>query len=194
MPTAGSASITGFVLAGGSSRRMGQDKAFLNFRGYPLIEWIAKVVEGTAGSAIIIGDPERYSALNRIVIPDRRIDCGPLAGIEAGLMYSTTEKNLFVACDMPNLRKELLHSLIQEPSGLCVMPKTPDGQLHPLCAVWSKQLLPQISASLDANRLRVLSCLQSTDIKEVHWETLSNTNTPEEWRAHISRRTPPIGA
>ncbi len=172
----------GFVLAGGASRRMGQDKALLEFHGIPLLAAIAGTIESTVGSAIIIGDPSRYSHLGWKVIPDRRQNCGPLAGIETALMESDAQRNLFVACDMPDVSAELLKTLVNTPLADCVLPQTPDGRIHPLCAVWDRKLLSAVQSSLDTGRLRVLDALQGADVKVIHIERLSNANTPEEWR------------
>lgn len=184
----------GFVLAGGASRRMRQDKALLDFHGQPLIESIAQTVEAVIGSVVIIGDPDRYRSLNRRVIPDHRTNCGPLAGIETGLMQSEVERNLFVACDMPGLTPDLLQRLLDSRPAPCVLPKTPDGRRHPLCAIWDRSLLPAVQASLDGGRLRVFDPLQDIDIEEVYWQDLSNTNTPEEWRALLLKSKPSTGA
>ncbi len=181
MPTAQHGPIAGFILAGGVSRRMGQDKALMLFQGRPLIQSIAEVVETIAGSAIIVGDPDRYRHLGRVVIPDRRKESGPLAGIEAGLMHSETDRNLFVACDMPELSADLLQKLMIARRADCVIPRTPDDRLHPLCAIWDRNLLQNVRDCLDSGRNRVLAALQNVDIEEVHWDTVPNTNTPEEW-------------
>lgn len=161
---------------------MGQDKAFLEYHGTSLIIHIARMVEKVAGSTTIIGPPERYSHLGWRVIVDRRTNSGPLAGIETGLLNSTMDRNLFVACDMPGLQPELLTQLLTARAAPCVIPKTPDGRLHPLCAVWDCSLLPRVQQVLDQGKLKVLSALEDIDLEEVEVPVLGNANTPEEWR------------
>lgn len=175
------------MLAGGASRRMGQDKALLEFRGIPLLAAIAGTIESTVGSAVVIGDPNRYGHLGWKVIPDRRQNCGPLAGIETALMESEAQRNLFVACDMPDVSVNLLKTLVNARLADCVLPQTSDGRIHPLCAIWDRKLLPAVRSSLDAGRLRVLEALQGADLEVIHIEELPNTNTPEEWQSTLAK-------
>ena len=160
---------------------MGRDKALLEFRGRTLLEHVAEQVAAATGSATIVGPPERYAHLGLPVVADGRPDAGPLAGIEAALLNSPLPRILVVACDMPDVPLQLLRTLMNQ-EGSCVMPRTEDGRIHPLCAVWSKTLLAAIQASLDAGNYKVLDCLQPTDVKEVSWGSLANANTPWEWQ------------
>ena len=159
---------------------MGRDKALLAFRGSTLLEQVAARAGEVAGPITIVGPPERYSHLGYPVIADRRPGDGPLAGIEAALLFSPSERALILACDMPDVPSELLRSLIDK-SGDCVIPRTNDGRLNPLCAVWSKALLPAVQEALSNGRLKVVDCLKGADVQEVAWTTLENTNTPDEW-------------
>src|SRR5512142_2916527 len=102
----------GFVLAGGRSSRMGQDKALLPWKGSTLIESVAREVFNAAGSVTLIGSPERYGSLGFPVISDKIQGCGPLGGLHAALSVTTAEWNILVACDMPAVTSELLKELL----------------------------------------------------------------------------------
>src|SRR5439155_2404727 len=128
----------GFVLVGGNSSRMGQDKARLPLHGKTLVEHVAAAVAEAAGSVTLVGAPERYQSLGFPIVPDDRPGAGPLAGIHAALGASRADWNLIVACDMPVLSAPFLKSLLAaaESSGAdCLIPSGPSGLPGPLCAV-----------------------------------------------------------
>lgn len=175
--------IEGFVLSGGMSRRMGQDKALLPFRETSLIDSVAATVARLTGSATIVGPPERYAHLPWPAIVDRRPGEGPLAGIETAMLAATASRVLIVACDMPGLEFPLLQRLSEARQADCVLPRTPDGRMHPLCAIWSANLLSKVQAALDRRHRRVLDALQGADLEILDVEALQNANTPEEWLA-----------
>src|SRR4051812_30622740 len=123
---------SGFVLAGGRSSRMGQDKARLPWRGTTLVESVTSVLmEVTNPVAIVGGDP----VPGWLYIPDRWPGFGPVGGITSALISSTNDYSLVVACDMPNLEAGFLRRLVESAAGHAVaVPKTADGRIHPLCA------------------------------------------------------------
>jgi molybdopterin-guanine dinucleotide biosynthesis protein A len=172
----------GWILSGGASRRMGQDKALLDFGGQLLILAIAAVLARVSRPVSIIGPPDRYSHLGLPVIADLREACGPLAGIETALAASTQSRNLIVACDMPRLPAGLLERLLATESQ-CAVPQTPDGRVHPLCAVWDRALLPSVTAALDRGVRKVRDVLDTVETRYIPAEGLVNTNTPAEWEA-----------
>src|SRR5205807_1875209 len=102
----------GFVLVGGNSSRMGQDKACLPFQGKTLLEHVAAAVAEAAGSVTLVGAPERYQSLGFPIIADSRPGAGPLAGIHTALSISHADWNMIVACDMPGISAPFLKSLL----------------------------------------------------------------------------------
>jgi len=94
--------VSGYVLAGGKSSRMGRDKALLELAGKPLVlRAVEKLRKVCAEVSILSGRDElkAYAPLVR----DLHEGCGPLGGIEAALAHSTRAWNLFMAVDMPFL-------------------------------------------------------------------------------------------
>ncbi len=176
-----------FVLVGGASSRMGQDKARLPFHGKTLVEHIAEAVAEAAGSVTLVGAPERYESLHIPRIADTRAGSGPLAGIHTALSASRADWNLIVACDMPGITGAFLQSLMAaaESSGAdCLIPTGPTGRLEPLCAAYHLRCLAPIGAALDRGVRKVTEGLAGLRIAEwnvVESRWFSNVNTPEEW-------------
>lgn len=177
----------GYVLAGGGSRRMGTDKALLPYRGATLIESVADAVREATGSITIVGSPEKYQALGLRVIPDSRPDCGPLAGIETALMDARENWVLIAACDMPGATGAFFRDLLDaiQPGFDAVLPRTPDGRLHPLAAAYHCSAAGVIGPALDRGVRKVLDALKQLNMKHFSVSDLANANTPEEWSAMV---------
>jgi molybdopterin-guanine dinucleotide biosynthesis protein A len=178
----------GFVLAGGVSSRMGRNKAFLMFEGRSLIERAAGAVQEAAGAVTIVGSPEVYGHLGMLVIPDLRSSAGPLAGIESALRHTDAEWNLIVACDMPGVHGAALRRIVEEalghPEAGCVLPATGEF-VEPLCAMYSKRMLPVVSKALDEGIRKVTRAFLNGEIHYLRMNddpVFHNVNTPEEWR------------
>lgn len=178
----------GYVLAGGKSSRMGQNKAFLDMHGVPLVVTAARTVAAVAETVTLVGDPLIYAGLGLPVIADHYPGCGPLAGIHAALHHATHEWNLVAACDMPVARQvwdELLRQLREAFD--CVMPVA-GGRLEPLGALYHRRCLEAIDEALAAGRYKVTDALAGLRLLRVPFpaETFRNLNTPEEWRDFVS--------
>jgi molybdenum cofactor guanylyltransferase len=177
--------VAGFVLVGGRSSRMGRDKARLPWNSRLLVQEVANAVSTIAGNVALVGEPQRYRDLGIECLPDLRRGLGPLAGIEAALASGRGILNMIVACDMPGLEAHWLSRLLQtarETTADCVVARDIGGALHPLCAVYHQNGLPQIRQALEAGELRLLDLIEKLATATVEIDkTISNINTPEEW-------------
>jgi molybdenum cofactor guanylyltransferase len=148
--------ITGFILAGGKSSRMGTEKALLTVNGKTLIDHAIAQARSICEDILIVGPKELFSAYGRIVT-DVYKDCGPLGGIHAALGRSQTELNLMIAVDTPSISKEFLMLLAEEArktTAIVTLPRTADG-LQPLCAIYRSDFLPIAERALKEGRLRL---------------------------------------
>src|SRR5713226_697505 len=91
--------ITGCVLAGGKSTRMGQDKALLDWHGQTLLNHMVDLLRNVADPVHVAGRDE---------LPDQLPGLGPLSGIATALEASSTDANLIVAVDLPHLTRNFL--------------------------------------------------------------------------------------
>lgn len=171
----------GYVLAGGRSSRMGTDKSKLRWRGLTLIEYVAEEVRAASGSVAIVGGEERQGMR---VIPDEFPGFGPLGGIATALSDSPADWTLITACDMPELTREWLSALLERAAGQVLVPRTADGQIHPLSAVWHKSSAPHVRATVLSGVHTVKEALLALDCRWADVEdgvVLSNVNTPQDW-------------
>lgn len=175
----------GFVLVGGKSTRMGQDKALLPWHSQRLVEKVAAILAAVTGTATLVGRPERYANLGIPCLADHREALGPLAGIEAALEAKQAEWNLIVGCDMPDVNADVLRYLLdkaQQMHAPCVAAQDSTGQIHPLCAVYHVRCLPIVKKSLDEGRLKLMSVLEELQAEYLPVPIqLVNINTPEDW-------------
>lgn len=136
--------VTGFVLAGGKSTRMGQDKAALQLDGRTLLEHALEVLRQAAGEVRILGPRQRYSGYGVPVVEDVFPGCGPLGGIHAALSHTNTRLNLIIAVDTPFLSAEFLRFMVERAlsSGATVTAPEIAGYRQPLCSVYAREFLP----------------------------------------------------
>jgi molybdopterin-guanine dinucleotide biosynthesis protein A len=159
--------VTGWILAGGKSSRMGCDKALLDFAGRPLLRHALELASSVIVDVRILGDPAKYAAFGA-VIADVYSERGPLAGIHAALANSGTDLNLILATDLPFLEPRFLRYLIaaaQATDALVTVPRI-GSYFEPLCAVYRKRFGELVEAALskDQNKVDALFADVSTRI------------------------------
>jgi len=182
---------SGFVLAGGASKRMGRDKALLPYAGTTLVEHVAKTVREAVGPValhpvIVIGDPDRLPRLDLPVFPDELPGCGPAGGIYTALRITQTDWNVLVACDMPAITADILCELLRRADATernCVAAIGTNGQPEPLCAAYHRRCLPALTRALRDKRLRMRDFVKEIGAVwvQVANAALANVNTPDEW-------------
>jgi molybdopterin-guanine dinucleotide biosynthesis protein A len=105
--------VHGFVLAGGKSVRMGVDKATMPFRGRPMVEIAVEKLRGLCTEVSIAGNRDDLVSYASVV-SEERTECGPGAGVEAGLKACTQPWALFIPVDVPLVPAEFLRLWVEE--------------------------------------------------------------------------------
>jgi molybdenum cofactor guanylyltransferase len=184
--------ITGVILAGGRSRRMGRDKAFLPFGKGLLIERVIEVIrQVTADVTLITNTPEQYQRFDLPLFADVIPDAGSLGGIYTGLVYAKAPYCLCLACDMPFVKPAFLRVLCDMAAEAdVVIPKNAED-FQPLCAVYSQACREPIRQRIDAGRLKITGFFDQVRVRVIEGELLAhadphdvmffNANTPEEY-------------
>ena len=143
--------LSGVVLAGGASRRLGVDKATLSFGGRPLREIVVERLAAVCEEVIVACGSRPGGA--RPPLPVRFVDAplpgqGPLAGIRAALTAAAAEFALVVACDMPFLNPGLLAYMAELPRCYQALVPQAGGRWHPLHAIYGRSCLPVVDSLL----------------------------------------------
>lgn len=184
--------ITGVILAGGRSSRMGEDKGLIDINGQPLFEHIAQKLRPQVGDILIScnRNSERYGQ-NFQTVPDIKQDfSGPLAGMLAALSVSKTEWVLFVPCDVPAFPDDLSETLSDGLSGQEAAYARDTEREHPTLCLLKRSLIPALTAYLDNGDRKLMIFLHKIGAKSVFFgdpTAFSNLNTPEDvalWKSH----------
>lgn len=166
---------TGIILAGGRSSRMGTNKALLEINGKTVIENIVNELQPIVNNIIIVNNSfEDYQFLKLPMVKDSWTGMGPLAGIQAGLAASETEKNLIVACDMPFVSSQLGGILLRELTEFQAVVPEISGQLHPLFAAYRKEVQGEAEKALEQNQLRIRSIFRNIHVRIMDNNELMN--------------------
>ena len=196
--------VTGFVLVGGQSRRMGRDKALLELDGEPLFLRTAKLLKPYASDVVLLGPTERFSRFGLPVWDDVYPGRGPVGALYTALRNSHSDWNLFFACDLPFLNGSIVEILllrVRNTTAHAVVPKVGE-RWQPLCAAYHRNCLSVIEPLiLRADDLSLVGLLSKFPVEVVsprqsqnagEWENLfSNVNTAEEWE-HAQRSAGPV--
>jgi molybdopterin-guanine dinucleotide biosynthesis protein A len=179
--------VTGVLLAGGKSNRMGRDKACLELNGESLFDRSRKLLQQFFPRIIIAGDrPD----LAQAGIP-AYADIYPgsaLGGLHTGLKVAPTDWIFVAPCDMPYPDPRIVKLLLAQRAGFdAVVPRTPEGY-EPVFALYHKNCLPQMEQMLQQNQFRIYDFYQRISIRYLDppelpegWRhSLININTPEQ--------------
>lgn len=178
----------GLLLAGGTSRRFGEDKARHRIDGTPMIARVYRALRAVTDPVVISVRDARTSYADVLPraplhVPDGLEDAGPLAGIRAGFAALETEWVFVAACDMPDLTQDVIRRLLSDRrSGVeGIVGTSPDGRLHPLCACYRRPaVLTAVRELLKEGRRGVHRLLDAITVERVGLPAapLRNVNDP----------------
>lgn len=183
------------ILVGGTSRRMGRDKALIEIGGICLIERVAATAASVVDEIILLGRPSfslPKAMASLPVIEDRHPGVGPIAGLEALLSHRPRRDAILLACDMPRLNETLVRRLVdvegEFDAAVCLT--RPSGseaasRWHPCCASYRPTALPAVQSALRAGRYSMVDLMARLRVgpiiltgREATW--VDNWNTPED--------------
>ncbi len=173
--------LVGFVVAGGSSRRMGRDKALLAWGETTLLDHALERLRSVCGSVHILSGVEaRYADRGVPVDVDAMAGAGPLGGVLTGLLQlgPASALGLFLAVDVPFASVPLLRRLVElAEDNDAVVPVAADGP-HPLCAAYRATCLEPIRRRLEAGERRMTCFWPDVRVREVAAAELATFGAP----------------
>lgn len=181
---------TVIVLAGGESTRMKQDKAMLPINGGPMIGRVCNQLRYHFDQILVsANDFGKYAFLGIDVIPDRVPGQGALMGIASALEASANDLNLVVACDIPEVDITFARRMLREAEDCdAVVPRTDEGFIEPLFAVYRKSVLGAMNDVLSAGERRVRAVFERCRVRYIdlpNAKRLKNLNTMEEYKRYL---------
>jgi molybdopterin-guanine dinucleotide biosynthesis protein A len=183
--------ITGVILVGGKSRRMGRDKAFLQIAGRTLFEGVLVIFKESFDRLVLAGDrAERFAGYGLPVLPDI-YPGSALGGLYTALYHAETEYIFVSSCDLPFPNREMLLFLCSLRDGFdAVVPSTAHG-FEPLFALYAKSCLGPMKELLESGNFCAYAYYPQIRVRYVHDEEIAylnrdgrsfvNVNTPEEF-------------
>ena len=158
--------VTGILLAGGKSRRMGEDKRHLVVGEQTLLERGLAVLHSIFQEVlVVIAQDSPPLGVNARVVRDLVPDCGSLGGLYSGLMQATTPWVFVVACDMPFLNQAAIAQFTSRRTTADIVMAKLDARLQPMHAIYSKQCLPVLEQMIRARQLKIQEMVSQSSLR-----------------------------
>jgi molybdopterin-guanine dinucleotide biosynthesis protein A len=183
--------VSGIILAGGNSLRLGQEKALIDTGGQLLIERVVHRLGRVVDRIVLVtNDPERYAFLGLPMVGDIYPGIGTLGGLHAGLAAIEAPYGLAVGCDMPFLNPALLRYMISLRVGCdAVMPRV-GRYREPLHALYARTCAARFAQAIEAGQRRIMHALNGMRVCYVERDAIVgydpqlrsflNVNEPED--------------
>jgi molybdopterin-guanine dinucleotide biosynthesis protein A len=188
--------VHGLVLAGGASRRMGRDKAALEYHGRPQLHWAFERLRAVCATSYVSVRAEQRDEPARAGLPqlvDLHEGIGPLAGIVAAQARHPDAAWLVLACDLPFLDGSTLECLLgRRDPGLdaTAFRSSHDGLPEPLCAIYEPHTRAELARRAESGPhcpRKFLLQARTRLLELPSRAALDNVNTPDELAAALGR-------
>ncbi len=186
----------GIILCGGKSERMGRAKPLLPFGNEVLLQRVARNLSQAVNPLIIVAAPGQSLpklSYEATIVYDRQPGCGPLEGLAMGLkaLPKTIDCAFVTGCDTPFISPAFIQRIVALLDEYAVAIPKANGRYHPLCAAFSKKVLPDIEKMLDRGERRMgllIELITNRDVLPDEWididpqsKCLCNLNNPEDY-------------
>jgi molybdopterin-guanine dinucleotide biosynthesis protein A len=163
--------VTGVLLAGGKSRRMGEDKRYLVVGEQTLLERGLAVLQSIFCEVLVViaqdSPPLKVAAR---VVRDLVPDCGSLGGLYTGLTQATTPYIFVVACDMPFLNQTVITQFTSRRGTADIVMARLADRLHPMHALYGKRCVPALEEMIRARQFKIQEVVSHSFLR-VHYVT-----------------------
>jgi len=183
--------ITGIILSGGKSSRMGTDKGLLLFENKPFIQHSIDALKPLVSEIIIVSNNKDYNVFGFKRVEDAIENAGPLAGIYSGLNESKTDYNLVLSCDIPLISSEILEKLINAIDDVSeIIQIESEGENMPLIALYKKSCAAKFLKLLNEGERKLQIAVNKCNVENVKLNEhdaffTKNINTKNDLKAII---------
>lgn len=184
--------LDGVVLAGGRSRRLGADKASLQFGDAPLLRIVVDQVAQLCDQVVVAVDrPQRYREMGLAArfVTDLSPGHGPLSGLQSGLQACGTKHVLVVACDLPFLSAKLLRYMADLPRSYQALVPWLGGRWHPLHSIYARSCLEAVDAMLAGGSGSMRELLARLDVRRLDKRELRRLDPDGLSLLNLNRRS-----
>jgi molybdenum cofactor guanylyltransferase len=188
--------VTGILLAGGKSRRMGEDKRFVSIGEHSLLERSRAVLCELFEQVCVVIAQDSPALLAEIpVVHDLVPDCGSLGGLYTGLRQATTRHIFLAACDMPFLQVRLVRYMVGFKEDADIVIASWESRLHPTHAVYSRRCLPVLEDMMHRHDMKIqnligdpslcVRLIEESELRRIDpaGRSFFNINTPSDLEA-----------
>ncbi|MEN8240150.1 MAG: molybdenum cofactor guanylyltransferase, partial [Actinomycetota bacterium] len=179
----------GVVLIGGASRRMGTDKASIEFDGSTLLERSVDVLAEVFTSVVISGGDQSLKGVR--VLPDLVPGLGPLGGLDTAYRTAAGRDVFLLAVDMPFVDASTVRVIADPPvAAMSVRVPVAAGRRQPLCAVYGSGLGPIVRDRLEGKDRSMESLFGAVNVEEItgfNDDVFTNVNTQNDLDAALKR-------
>ena len=181
--------ITGIILSGGKSSRMGREKGLSVLKNKPLIEYSVQVLKQVCDKIIISTNTGHYNYLRFPVIKDEITSIGPIGGLYSCLKASETEDNFVLSCDMPLISVELINYIIQNKKNYQAVIPIFGKYAEPLCAYYRKDAESILNNFIERKDYKIQNVIKKLKYKFLkidnslefyHQKLFANVNTHDD--------------
>jgi molybdopterin-guanine dinucleotide biosynthesis protein A len=191
--------LTGIILAGGQSSRMGQAKGWLPWGEQTLLQHVAgSLAPGLSPLIVVGGKGNELPPLppGAIIAHDAEPDQGPLLGFQAGLFLAPIDRPIFLTgCDYPFINWDIVRHLATDLKGFDAVVLRDHEQAHPLVAIYQPGIETMVAKTIASGRRSLHALLERLQVRWIENEewrqvdpsgrVLWNVNTPEEYQAAL---------
>jgi len=162
--------VTGIVLSGGKSSRLGKEKGLAEYGGKPLVAYSIAALKPLCGEVLLSANYEldAYKQFGLEIVQDEIKNIGPMGGLLACLKQSQTRYNMVLSCDIPFVETDLLRYLVSQIENYqIVVPVHGEGLIEPLCGFYNTNVISQLEDSIHSGNYKLMVFLEKIKLKKV---------------------------
>ena len=183
--------LTGIILCGGKSSRMGQNKALLEINGKYIISYVIEILKPFCDEIIISTNTNELDFLPYRKVNDIFNDIGPISGIFSSLLKSRNHKNIVLSCDTPFIKADLLFELLSYSHNFDIVLPEFNNHLQTMTGFFSKNILPIVNEEIKNENYIPPNIFEKCKLKKLKIDKRSlyynknlflNINSPEDYK------------